>query len=225
VSSVDHEHLLMIGAGPGNGAAIVRRFGREGFRATLVARSAEKLDQQAEELSAEGIAVETLVCDIADLDSFRSKLETVYAADGAPGVVFYNAALMAMEDILTASVEDLRRAVDVDVLGAVVAAQVAAPALREAGRGTILFTGGGLADHPVPAVAGLAIGKAGIRSVAKMVAASVADDNIHAATVTIVGEVKPGTAFDPDTIADTFWAAHAAPKDQWQAEYRFDGKS
>jgi hypothetical protein len=102
---------------------------------------------------------------------------------------------------------------------------VAVPALREAGRGTILFTGGGLADFPVPAVAGLAIGKAGIRSVAKMVAASVAEDDIHAATVTIAGEIKAGTAFDPDTIAETFWSAHSAPQDQWQAEYRFDGES
>jgi NAD(P)-dependent dehydrogenase (short-subunit alcohol dehydrogenase family) len=53
---IAHDHLLLIGAGPGVGAAIVRRFGRAGFRATLIAQDAEKLEQLAEELRDEGSA-------------------------------------------------------------------------------------------------------------------------------------------------------------------------
>ena len=185
--NIDHDHLLLIGAGPGVGAAIVRRFGREGFRATLIAQNAEKLVQLAEELRGEGIGIETVVADIADLSSYRTELETIYGADDAPGVVVYNASMMAPDDILTSSVEHLRAAHDVDVLGAVVAAQVASPALREAGRGTILFTGGGVADYPVPALASLSMGKAGHRSAATLIADGVADDDVHAASVTIVG--------------------------------------
>jgi hypothetical protein len=41
-SRIDTNHLLLIGAGPGVGAAVVRRFGREGYRSTLVSRG-EKL--------------------------------------------------------------------------------------------------------------------------------------------------------------------------------------
>ena len=41
---VDPRHLLLIGAGPGVGAGVVRRFGREGFRSTLISRGAT-LDQ------------------------------------------------------------------------------------------------------------------------------------------------------------------------------------
>jgi NAD(P)-dependent dehydrogenase (short-subunit alcohol dehydrogenase family) len=41
-STVDPQHILLIGAGPGVGAAIARRFGREGFRATLISRSEGK---------------------------------------------------------------------------------------------------------------------------------------------------------------------------------------
>ena len=40
-----------------------------------------------------------------------------------------------------------------DVISAIVVAQVAAPAMRAAGFGTILVTGGGFADHPIPALA------------------------------------------------------------------------
>ena len=46
---VDPHHLLLIGAGPGVGAGVVRRFGREGFRSTLISRG-ETLDQLAAEL-------------------------------------------------------------------------------------------------------------------------------------------------------------------------------
>lgn len=221
--NIDHDHLLLIGAGPGVGAAIVRRFGREGFRATLIAQDAEKLEQLAEELRGEGIGIDTVVADIADLGSYRTKLETTYGAEGAPGVVVYNASMMATDDILSSTVEHLRTAHDVDVLGGVVAAQVASPALRESGRGTILFTGGGFADYPVPALASLSIGKAGLRSAATLIADGVAGDNVHAASVTIVGQVKPGTDFDPDNISEMFWTAHGDAKDRWQTEYRFEG--
>ncbi|HWD85212.1 MAG TPA: hypothetical protein VG321_05640 [Solirubrobacteraceae bacterium] len=49
------------------------------------------------------------------------------------------------------------------------------------------------------------------------------DDGIHAATITIVGQVARGTPFDPDNISELFWTAHTDPRDAWQTEYRFTG--
>ena len=85
--------------------------------------------------------------------------------------------------------------------------------MREAGRGTILLTGGGLALDPtgwLPA-ASLAVGKAGLRSLAQTLHKELAPEGIHVATVTIAGQIQPGTAFDPDLIADRFWHLHAQP--------------
>ena len=42
---VDPRHLLLTGAGPGVGASVVRRFGREGFRSTLISRG-ETVEQK-----------------------------------------------------------------------------------------------------------------------------------------------------------------------------------
>jgi NAD(P)-dependent dehydrogenase (short-subunit alcohol dehydrogenase family) len=161
--------------------------------------------------------------DIADLDGFRATLEQICGAPGAPGVSVYNAALPDLGEILDTTVERLRTAYAVDVLGAVVAAQVAAPVLRTAGTGTLLFTSGGFADHPLPGLASLSIGKAALRSAATLIAAGVREDGIHAATITIAGSVERGTAFDPDKIAEIFWSAHTDPPDAWQTEYRFTG--
>jgi NAD(P)-dependent dehydrogenase (short-subunit alcohol dehydrogenase family) len=217
---VDPQHLLLIGAGPGVGAGVVRRFGREGFRSTLISRGDTEV---ASELRSDGLEIEAIAADIEDLDGYRKTLQRIFSAGGAPGVVVYNAALPDPSQILDTTVERLRTAHDVDVIGAVVAAQVAAPVLRAAGGGTLLVTSGGFADNPVPALATLSMGKAALRSAQTLVAAGVAEDGIHAATVTIVGAVKPGTAFDPDNIAELFWTAHTDSKDAWQTEYRFTG--
>jgi NAD(P)-dependent dehydrogenase (short-subunit alcohol dehydrogenase family) len=220
--SVDPRRLLLIGAGPGVGASVVRRFGREGFRSTLISRG-ETLERLASEMRSDGLEIEAVVADIEDLDSYRATLERIFSPPGAPGVTVYNAALPDPGEILDATVAQLRTAYAVDVLGAVVAAQVAAPVLRTAGTGTLLFTSGGFADHPVPALASLSMGKAAMRSAATLIAAGVKQDGVHGAIVTIAGSVVRGTAFDPDRIAELFWTAHTDPPDAWQTEYRFTG--
>jgi NAD(P)-dependent dehydrogenase (short-subunit alcohol dehydrogenase family) len=220
--SVDPSHLVLVEAGPGVGAGVVRRFAREGFRSTLISRG-HTLEQLAPELRSEGLEIEAVTADIEDLDGYRASLERIFSAPGAPGVVVYNTALPDPGEILDTTVERLRTAYDVDVLGAVVVAQVAAPVLRGAGAGTLLFTSGGFADDPVPALASLSMGKAALRSAATLIAAGVREGGIHAATVTIAGAVKPGTEFDPNRIAELFWTAHTDPRDAWQTEYRFTG--
>jgi short-subunit dehydrogenase len=111
-------------------------------------------------LRSDGLEIEAVGADIEDLDGYRATLERIFRAPGAPGVAVYNAALPDPGEILDTTFGRLRTAYDVDVLGAVVAAQVAAPVLRTAGAGTLLFTSGGFADHPVRALASLSMGKA-----------------------------------------------------------------
>jgi NAD(P)-dependent dehydrogenase (short-subunit alcohol dehydrogenase family) len=170
-----------------------------------------------------GLQIEAVGADIEDLGGYRETLERIFGSPGAPGVVVYNAALPDPGQILETTVERLRTAYDVDVLGGVVAAQVAAPVVRASGGGTLLVTSGGFADNPVPALASLSMGKAALRSAQTLIAAGVREDGIHATTVTIAGAVKPGTDFDPDNIAEFFWTAHTDSKDAWQTEYRFTG--
>ena len=69
----------------------------------------------------------------------------------------------APDRLLSSSVARLQAAYSVDVIGAIVVAQAAAPAMRAAGFGTILVTGGGFADHPIPALATVSLGKAALR--------------------------------------------------------------
>ena len=85
------------------------------------------------------------------------------------------------------------------------------------------MTGGGFADHPIPALATVSLGKAAVRSAATMLAADLEPDGVRVATFTIAGQIVSGTAFDPVTIAERYWeVVHS--DGPWQAEFRFTGE-
>jgi short-subunit dehydrogenase len=221
--SVDGRHLLLVGAGPGLGIAMAHRFAVGGYQVTLVARNADGLQDLAGTLAGTGAKINTIVADASDPDSLGARMRELYLGGGAPGVIVYNAVMGAPDRLLSSSVAHLQAAYSVDVISAIVVAQVAAPAMRAAGFGTILVTGGGFADYPVPALATVSLGKAALRSAATMLGADLAPDGIRVATLTIAGQIVAGTSFDPERIAERYWeVVHA--DGPWQAEFRFTGE-
>ena len=129
----------------------------------------------------------------------------------------------APDQLLSSSVAHLQEAYTVDVIGATVVAQMAAPAMQAAGSGTIIVTGGGFADHPIPVLATVSLGKADLRSAATMLGADLEADGIRVATLTILGQIVAGTAFDPARIAERYWeVVHL--DGPWQAEFRSTGE-
>src|SRR4051812_14364804 len=148
-TGIDPQHVLILGAGPGLSVSIARRFGREGFAVTLVARRAAALADLAEPLARAGITVDTATADAADARGFRATLERL-AERITPSVVVYNAARIAADSILTLDEDDLLSSYAINVLGAISAAQVFAPALRRSGSGTFLASGGDPAVNPQP---------------------------------------------------------------------------
>ena len=223
VGTVDHSHLLLVGAGPGLGLAVARRFAVGGHRVTLVARSTDGLGDLAGSLSDTGVEIGTIQADASDPEGLGARLTELYREDGSPGVIIYNAVMGAPDRLLSASVAHLQAAYAVDVISAIVVAQVAAPAMKAAGFGTMIVTGGGFADHPIPALATVSLGKAALRSAATMLGADLEPDGIRVATLTIAGQIVPGTAFDPDRIAERYWDV-VQSEGPWQAEFRFTGE-
>ena len=223
VGTVSHRHLLLVGAGPGLGMAIAHRFALGGYRVTLAARSADRLGDLADSLSDTGAEIGTLEVDAGDAEGLRARLTELYRGQDAPGVIIYNAVIGAPDHLLTASVDHLQAAYAVDVIGAIVVAQVAAPVMKAAGFGTLIVTGGGFADHPIPALATVSLGKAALRSAATMLGADLEPDGIRVATLTIAGQIVSGSAFDPERIAERYWDV-VQSDGVWQAEFRFTGE-
>jgi short-subunit dehydrogenase len=221
---VDDRHLLLVGAGPGLGLAIARRFAREGYRISLVARGADGLDKLAESLADTGARIDTITADASDPEALGDRITAVYSAQDAPGVIVYNAVMGAPDQLLSSSVAHLQTAYAVDVIGAIVVVQRAAPAMQAAGAGTVIVTGGGFADYPIPALATVSLGKAALRSAATMLGADLKATGIRVATLTINGQIVAGTPFDPDLIAERYWEVVNLADGSWQAEFRFTGE-
>jgi short-subunit dehydrogenase len=221
-ASIDSGHLLLVGAGGGLGLAVAHRFAAGGYRVTLVARQLHRLDELSRSLEDTGAEVNTIEADVSDSDDLRARICELYGAEGAPGVVIYNAVMGTPDQLMTSTVAHLQEAYAVDVIGAVVVAQEAAPAMRSAGFGTVVVTGGGFADHPIPSLATISLGKSALRSAATMLNADLGADGIRVATLTIEGQIAPGTPFDPDRIAERFWDI-VQTEDHWQPEFRFTG--
>jgi short-subunit dehydrogenase len=208
----------IVGFGPGVSMGVAKAFGKEGYALALLARNPAKLIENAQALTTNGYRVQTFAADAGNETSLVQAFTKVRAEFGDPEVLLYNAAAFTPgkpssipSDLLIA---DFR----VNVAGALIAVQQVLPAMRARRKGTILLTGGGLALNPYADASSLAIGKAGIRSLAFSLAQELTGEGIHVGTVTICGTVQPGTHFDPDTIAQSYLALHQQSPEAFETE-------
>lgn len=215
--------VAVIGMGPGVSLAVARKFAREGYSVAAVARRADALKEQVDALAGGGATARGYAADSGDPASIAAALSRVATDMGDPDVLVYNAAGVRFKPLAELSAEEFNADLRVSVGGALSASQAVLPAMRKKGQGSLLFTGGGFAFEPMPALASLGVGKAGIRNLAFSLFADLKDSGIHAATVTICGPVKEGTAFDPARIAEAYWTLHAQAPGAFEREIMFKG--
>jgi NADP-dependent 3-hydroxy acid dehydrogenase YdfG len=215
--------IVIVGAGPNLGAAVARRFGREGMSVGLIARDAAKLEELANVLGEEGITAEFVAVDIRDADALGAAIGSLAERLGPVEVLEYSPlpAKEFMKPILETSVEDVRGPLEFSVLGAVAAATAVVEPMVEAGSGTILFTTGGAAVKPYPERAGVGISFAGEVAYARMLNEELAPKGVFVGHTAIAGRIAPGGDHEPDDIADALWKRHADRGD-FQLRIGFD---
>lgn len=218
MSAHDSPHCLIIGAGPGLGLSLARRFGAMGMRIGLVARRASALESYADGLSEEGLTVEAAPADVTDAAALRRAVDVLVRHLGPPEVMIYNAFRRGGGKASRLSVAEMLESVRGNAGGALNASGLVVPMMRDKGQGTILITGGGAAIDPWPDLAPLGVGKAALRNYALNLAAELAPEGIHVATVTICDHIRPGSRFDPDRIAGIYADLYAEAQDAWRTE-------
>lgn len=211
-------HCVIIGVGPGISFAAAQRFGREGYRISLIARRSEAMANQVSTLAGSGIIANGYAADAADIGALQKSMAQAIADSGQADVLLYNVAAVTPKPASALEPEQLVRDFRAGVVGALAAAQIVIPAMRAARKGSILFTGGGFAFEPMPNLASLGIEKAAIRNLTFALAKELAPEGIHVGTVTVGGMVKPGTPFAPELIAEEFWKLHKQPAGAFERE-------
>ncbi len=224
---MDRNVAVIVGAGPGLGWALVKRFAREGFAAVACAREPGKLDALAR---AEGIEPHYEACDAANAADVKRVFATVERDLGAPSVVVYNAGAYSRGGILDIAPEDFERCWRIGCLGGFLVGQAAARLMVTRGSGTILFTGATASLRGGAGFANLAVPKFGLRALAQSMARELDPKGVHVAHVIIDGQIEseghagllaqrgPDSLLPPDAIAETYYQLHRQPRGAWSHE-------
>ncbi len=212
---------LVIGAGPGLGAAIAHRFAQEGFPVTLIARRRDAAEEIAARVRGRGVPALSLEADVTDEDALRSAIDRSVEEFGIPDVVVYNAALIRRDAPGDLTAKQYVDAYMVNVVGALTAAAHAAPAMASRGLGSFIITSG--MPQPIAQYTSLSLGKAAVRALAEILHQQYGSDGVHVATVTVYGSIAPGSKFDPQDIAECYWLIHTQRRDEWELDHPYTG--
>jgi len=189
--------LAIVGAGPGLGASIAKRFAAGGWAVGLIARREEVVDACVADLERYGVRTHGLVADVVNAPSVDAALDAVRDALGVPRVVVYNASLYQPEPALELTPEKLMLGLNVHMAGALNTAQSAVRVLKVAERGVLVFTVNRLAREPAAGATALSIGKGAQLNLALSLGQELEGTGIHVAIVTICGPIEQGTRSIP----------------------------
>jgi NAD(P)-dependent dehydrogenase (short-subunit alcohol dehydrogenase family) len=219
---------VVIGAGPGLGAAVARRFAREQLAVAVVARNGNTVAPIAEQIASTGGVARPYTADVTDASSVAALFVSIRAALGAPDVLVYNAGAFQIGSVLELSPDAFERAWRANCLGAFLCAREVAGAMVERGSGTILLTGATASLRGSARFSALAVGKFGLRALAQSMARELGDKGVHVAHIVIDGQIESertrqagrdaATVLAPDAIAETYWQLHAQDRTAWTLE-------
>jgi NAD(P)-dependent dehydrogenase (short-subunit alcohol dehydrogenase family) len=216
----------VVGVGPGNGAALARRFAAEGWALALLARGTGTTAPLAATL-ADARAYE---CDAGDAGSVERAFAAVRRELGEIDVLVYNAGSGVFGTVEQISPADFERAWRVNALGALVACQQVIPEMKRAGRGSIVFIGATASRRGGAKTAAFAPAKAAQRSLAESLARHLWPAGIHVALIVVDGVVdlprtreqlrdKPDSFFvRPDDVADVAFRLTQQRRSAWSFE-------
>ena len=129
---------IVTGGGSGIGRASAVRFAREGARVTVVDVDAAAADAVAGEITREGGAAFGVVGDASREDDVATMVERTVQAYGSPTVLVNSAATSSFGTLAETPVQELDRAMRVNVGSAWICARAVIPLMRAAGGGAIV---------------------------------------------------------------------------------------
>ncbi len=221
---------VIIGVGPGLGAALARRFAKAGMAVVIAARDAAKLDAVRADVAAEGGDIRAITADATIEADVARLFQSIVADPGVPELVVYNASRRWRGGIVDTPAEDFEASWRVSCFGGFLVGREAARLMTARGSGTILFTGASASVKGFPRSHAFAVGKFGLRALAQSMARELGPRGIHVAHVVIDGgimaparqarldEMGPDSLLDADAIAETYYRIHRQHRSAWTFE-------
>lgn len=226
---------VIVGAGPGNGAAFAARFLKEGHVVAVLSRSLDSMKNLASSLDPSGEKVKGYACDVASDEAVNEAFETIKKDLGPVSTVIYNAASFGFKPIDQWTAQEITTMTNINASGVFRVAMASKPQLlQHAGsdcQANIVVIGAGAAWRGRPLTVGFAAASAAQRSVAQSLARAWGPEKIHVSYVVIDGVVdgekarsmigdKPDDFFlNSDHIADAVVNVVKQQPSAWTFEF------
>jgi short-subunit dehydrogenase len=156
--------VVITGASSGIGHATALCFARRGARVVLVSRSAEALEQVAGEVAEAGGQALPVAADVARSEEVEAVVQSAILRFGRIDVWVNNAAVAEWSLLEDMSPAEIRRVVEVNLLGAIYGVRAALPHLRAQGSGVIVNVASALAERAIPLLSTYSASKAALKS-------------------------------------------------------------
>ncbi|MDI3421942.1 SDR family oxidoreductase [Streptomyces luteolus] len=109
---------VVTGAASGIGEAVARLLAAQGVRVALLARRAERLEELAQKIGADGGSALAVPADVTAEASVEAAVELVHGAFGRVDLVVNNAGVMLPNPVDAGRVDEWQRMIDTNVTGA-----------------------------------------------------------------------------------------------------------
>lgn len=228
--------VAVIGAGDFIGAAIARRFAREGYVVYAGRRTADRLADLKTQIEAEGGRAEVRGLDARKEDDITAFLNEAEAGGPLRAVIF-NVGANVYFPLLDTTERVFRKVWEMACYAGFLAGREGARIMTPRGEGSIFFTGATASVRGGIGYAAFASAKAGLRATAQSMARELGPKGIHVAHLIIDAGVDtafvrdrikarggdpdnlpPDTLMNPESIAETYWHLHMQPRDAWTFE-------
>lgn len=186
--------IIVTGASSGIGAAAARLFAAEGANVVLGARRAGQLEAVAAGINREGGRAVFLAGDVKDEGYAQSLVDLAVTEFGALDGAFNNAgAVGEMTPVPDMAIANWENVIRTNLTGAFLAAKAQIPALRNRGRGSLVFTSSfvGFSNGGMPGMGAYAASKAGLIGLVQSLASEHASENIRVNALLPGGTITP----------------------------------
>jgi NAD(P)-dependent dehydrogenase (short-subunit alcohol dehydrogenase family) len=183
---------LVTGGGTGIGAAIAETYAAAGSRVAILGRRSEPLEFVAKRIVDAGGTALAVCADVTDLAGMERAVERVLGDFGRIDIVVANAGIQPPSvPVLEYAPDVWREVLDINMTGVWNTARTTVPAFTEAGGGSFIIVGSGMAKANTGGSGAYSVAKAGVSALRRVLAAELRSSNI------VVNELIPGPTRTP----------------------------
>lgn len=209
---------VIVGVGPGLGAALAHAFAQEGLGVALAGRTPGKAQSIADAVT----GARPYVCDATDEGSVAALFDAVEGELGPIQVAVFNgSAGFSRAPIAEMTLNHFRSGWEGSAQAGFLVGREAARRMLPRKRGTILFTGATASLRGGKGFAAFAGGKFALRALAQSMARELGPQGIHVAHIVvdaIIGSDPDDTRSAPEAIAAAYVDLYRQPRSAWSFE-------